>query len=59
MSRATKAITSLRRKPLNDDLLATARDIWHVDKDEQGNVTKEKQFGVMYVPLTDRDKQWK
>ncbi|KAG0638245.1 protein-L-isoaspartate O-methyltransferase [Tuber brumale] len=27
--------------------------IWQVDKDEGGNVTKEKQYGVLYVPLTD------
>ncbi|RPA95076.1 protein-L-isoaspartate O-methyltransferase [Choiromyces venosus 120613-1] len=27
--------------------------IWRVDKDEEGNVKKEKQYGVMYVPLTD------
>jgi protein-L-isoaspartate(D-aspartate) O-methyltransferase len=27
--------------------------IWVVDKDKDGKVTKEKQFGVMYVPLTD------
>lgn len=28
-----------------------------VDKDEQGRVTKKDLFGVMYVPLTDRDSQ--
>ena len=27
--------------------------IWLVDKDEAGRVTKEKQYGVLYVPLTD------
>jgi len=27
--------------------------IWQVDKDEEGNVKKEKQYGVLYVPLTD------
>jgi protein-L-isoaspartate(D-aspartate) O-methyltransferase len=29
-----------------------------VDKDKDGKVTKTKQFGVMYVPLTDASKQW-
>jgi len=27
--------------------------IYHVDKKADGTVTKEKQFGVQYVPLTD------
>ncbi|KAF2169623.1 hypothetical protein M409DRAFT_64697 [Zasmidium cellare ATCC 36951] len=27
--------------------------IYVVDKDEQGNVTKKKEYGVQYVPLTD------
>ncbi|OTA65782.1 protein-L-isoaspartate O-methyltransferase [Hypoxylon sp. EC38] len=27
--------------------------IWTVDKDEKGNVKKEKLYGVRYVPLTD------
>ncbi|KAI1463524.1 protein-L-isoaspartate O-methyltransferase [Daldinia caldariorum] len=30
--------------------------IWIVDKDEQGNVRKEKSVGVRYVPLTDAPK---
>lgn len=38
-----------------------SQHIWVVDKDENGNVTKEKQYGVLYVPLTDakiyRDEQ--
>ncbi|KAI5452710.1 hypothetical protein NCC49_000459 [Naganishia albida] len=33
--------------------------IWRVDKDSEGNVTKEKLFGVRYVPLTDKEAQWK
>lgn len=32
------------------------QNIWIVDKDEKGNVTKEKLFGVRYVPLTDAPK---
>lgn len=34
------------------------QDIYHVDKDEQGNVTRKKMYGVRYVPLTDQVKQW-
>ncbi|KAI5790345.1 protein-L-isoaspartate O-methyltransferase [Pyronema domesticum] len=31
-----------------------AQFIYVVDKDEEGNVTKTRRYGVMYVPLTDR-----
>ena len=27
--------------------------IYVIDKDEQGNVTTKKEYGVRYVPLTD------
>ncbi|KAH8593766.1 protein-L-isoaspartate O-methyltransferase [Bisporella sp. PMI_857] len=30
--------------------------IWVVDKDKDGNVKKERQYGVRYVPLTDAPK---
>ena len=33
--------------------------IWNVDKDEKGNVTKKKLYGVRYVPLTDAAAKWK
>lgn len=29
------------------------QNIYVIDKDEQGNVTKKKEYGVRYVPLTD------
>ena len=31
--------------------------IWVIDKDEKGAVTREKSFGVRYVPLTDEPSQ--
>ncbi|KAI0370591.1 Pcmt1-prov protein [Pilatotrama ljubarskyi] len=34
-----------------------AQQIFQVDKDANGNVTEKPLFDVMYVPLTDRDKQ--
>ncbi|KAI0355916.1 Pcmt1-prov protein [Trametes cingulata] len=34
-----------------------AQQIFQVDKDANGNVTETPLFDVMYVPLTDRDKQ--
>ncbi|RSH78125.1 uncharacterized protein EHS24_002581 [Apiotrichum porosum] len=34
------------------------QDIWQVDKDASGAVIRKKLFGVMYVPLTDKEKQW-
>ncbi|RSH91319.1 hypothetical protein EHS25_009618 [Saitozyma podzolica] len=34
------------------------QDIYQVDKSATGEITKKKLFGVMYVPLTDPDKQW-
>lgn len=30
--------------------------IWVVDKDAEGKVSKEKLYGVRYVPLTDAPK---
>lgn len=33
------------------------QEIIQVDKDASGNVSQKSLFGVLYVPLTDRDKQ--
>ncbi|RIA92053.1 O-methyltransferase [Glomus cerebriforme] len=35
-----------------------SQSIYQIDKDENGNVTQKEIMGVMYVPLTDADKQW-
>ncbi|WVQ78356.1 protein-L-isoaspartate O-methyltransferase [Cryptococcus sp. DSM 104549] len=36
-----------------------SQDVWQIDKSINGEVTKTKLFGVMYVPLTDANKQWR
>ncbi|SCZ98778.1 BZ3500_MvSof-1268-A1-R1_Chr3-1g05614 [Microbotryum saponariae] len=35
------------------------QEVFQIDKDRNGEVSSQKLFGVRYVPLTDRDKQWK
>jgi len=35
-----------------------SQSIYQIDKDENGNVTQKDVMEVMYVPLTDADKQW-
>lgn len=30
-----------------------AQHVWKVEKNENGSVAMEKQYGVLYVPLTD------
>ncbi|GAA5981862.1 hypothetical protein JCM10908_004642 [Rhodotorula pacifica] len=35
-----------------------SQSIWQVDKDENGEVTKQRLFGVSYVPLTDAESQY-
>ncbi|KAF8524293.1 protein-L-isoaspartate O-methyltransferase [Hysterangium stoloniferum] len=34
-----------------------SQDIFQVDKDKEGHVTRKKLFAVQYVPLTDRERQ--
>ncbi|SPO24356.1 probable l-isoaspartyl protein carboxyl methyltransferase [Ustilago trichophora] len=44
--------------PVEEDGGSGEQYIWQVDKAQDGTVTKEKICGVLYVPLTDADKQW-
>lgn len=39
--------------PVDDDSAGWSQHVWNIDKDEKGNVTRKKLFGVRYVPLTD------
>jgi protein-L-isoaspartate(D-aspartate) O-methyltransferase len=39
--------------PVEEDQL---QHIWVIDKDERGVVTRSKEYGVRYVPLTDAPK---
>jgi len=34
------------------------QDFIQIDKDQKGGITQKSLMGVMYVPLTDRNKQW-
>ncbi|KDN48188.1 protein-L-isoaspartate O-methyltransferase [Tilletiaria anomala UBC 951] len=45
--------------PVSEDAVLGRGDqyIWEVEKDEQGVVRKRKVMGVMYVPLTDAERQ--
>jgi protein-L-isoaspartate(D-aspartate) O-methyltransferase len=42
--------------PVDDGGIERSQYIWTIDKDEKGEVTKKKLFGVRYVPLTDAPK---
>jgi len=42
--------------PVDDDEMGLQQHIWEVKKDEQGEVTMRKLFGVRYVPLGDPPK---
>lgn len=39
--------------PVDDDRDGLSQHIWLIAKDESGNVSRERLFGVRYVPLTD------
>ncbi|TQS33120.1 hypothetical protein Golomagni_06547 [Golovinomyces magnicellulatus] len=43
--------------PVDDDKSGIMQHIWKVTKDEQGQVSKKRLFGVRYVPLTDAPKR--
>ena len=42
--------------PVDDDAGGWSQHVWCVDKDAEGKVSKQKLFGVRYVPLTDAPK---
>ncbi|KAF3925364.1 hypothetical protein ABW20_dc0110120 [Dactylellina cionopaga] len=39
--------------PVEGNMGYGEQNIWHVDKDAEGKVSKEQKYGVRYVPLTD------
>ncbi|KAK3302977.1 protein-L-isoaspartate O-methyltransferase [Chaetomium strumarium] len=43
--------------PVDDDGEGWSQHVWCVDKDENGEVSRKKLFGVRYVPLTDAPKK--
>lgn len=42
--------------PVDDDDVSMNQHVWKITKDAQGKVTKQRLFGVRYVPLTDAPK---
>lgn len=43
--------------PVDDDKMGIDQSVYRIEKNEKGEVTKEKLFGVRYVPLTDAPKK--
>ncbi|KFA70078.1 hypothetical protein S40285_03303 [Stachybotrys chlorohalonatus IBT 40285] len=43
--------------PVDDDAAGYSQTVWRVTKDDAGEVTRNKLFGVRYVPLTDAPKK--
>lgn len=43
--------------PVDDDSSGWSQSVWRIEKDEEGNITRKKLFGVRYVPLTDAPKR--
>ncbi|KAF4982111.1 hypothetical protein FZEAL_2217 [Fusarium zealandicum] len=39
--------------PVDDDNLGYNQHVWRIEKDDKGEITKKKLFGVRYVPLTE------
>ncbi|UPK90437.1 hypothetical protein LCI18_001372 [Fusarium solani-melongenae] len=42
--------------PVDDDGMGYSQHVWRIEKDENGEITKKKLFGVRYVPLTNAPK---
>ncbi|KAJ4171118.1 hypothetical protein NW754_007263 [Fusarium falciforme] len=42
--------------PVDDDGMGYSQHVWRIEKDENGEITKRKLFGVRYVPLTNAPK---
>ncbi|CDW98881.1 hypothetical protein [Sporisorium scitamineum] len=45
--------------PVEEQDGSREQNIYQVDKSETGEITKQKICGVLYVPLTDAEKQWR
>ncbi|KAK6445982.1 protein-L-isoaspartate(D-aspartate) O-methyltransferase [Trichoderma asperellum] len=43
--------------PVDDDSSGWNQSVWRIEKDEEGNITRKRLFGVRYVPLTDAPKR--
>ncbi len=42
--------------PVDDDSTGIDQSVWRIEKDDDGNVTRKRLFGVRYVPLSDAPK---
>ena len=39
--------------PVDDDDVGMNQHVWKITKDAEGKISKQRLFGVRYVPLTD------
>jgi protein-L-isoaspartate(D-aspartate) O-methyltransferase len=44
--------------PVEEQNGSGEQNIYQIDKAHDGTITSRKICGVLYVPLTDADKQW-